>query len=93
MSHNPEIDDMEFNQANMTEVNVSIDKSYKDEESHFKSKQRSTTLEIKKKMRADKSKFATIAQDPEDAYFYQEAYPPVTQFKLRKNAKSNMTLS
>ena len=86
MSRNPEIEDISVNDARNTDVNVSIDQSYKDE-SAFKAKPRSTPLEVKRRMQAEKSKFATVAQDPEDAYFYPvESLPPASQFKLRKNA-------
>ena len=92
MSRNPEIEDVSANQANNTDVNVSVDLSYADE-GKFKTKPRSTTLEVKKRMQAEKSKLVTIAQNPEDAYFYPvDSLPSASQFKLRKNAKSNMNI-
>ena len=92
MSRNPEIEDISADQVNNTDVNVSIDLSYKDE-GKFKTKPKSTTLDVKRRMQAEKSKFVTIAHNPEDAYFYPvESLPSASQFKLRKNAKSNMNI-
>ena len=49
MSRNPDIEDVSANQANNTDVNVSVDLSYADE-GKFKTKPRSTTLEVKRRM-------------------------------------------